>query len=162
VAARIRDGLGQLIEDTAMVAVGEHRWPDPDLPPEETLDRLQADYSAGAAEVDLAVLTPELRLAPGGQGELQVKVTSRLASELRGEAQLISPFGSWPLLGPWTQGFSAVPQASTILRFAVSVPATERPGSQWWALVKVMYFGRVRYTEAIGVIIAAAGTGPGN
>ena len=29
VAARIRDGLGHLIEDTAMVAVGERRWPDP-------------------------------------------------------------------------------------------------------------------------------------
>nr|MDQ2816299.1 hypothetical protein [Actinomycetota bacterium] len=159
VAARIRDGFGYLVEDTVMVAVGEHRWPDPDLPPEETIERLQADYSAGAAEVDVAVLTPELRLAPGGQGELQVQVSSRLASELRGEAQLVSPFGSWPLLGPWTQGFSAAPQASTILRFAVSVPATERPGSQWWALVKVMYFGRVRYSEAIPVIISAAGPG---
>jgi hypothetical protein len=162
VAARIRDEFGHLIEDTVMVAVGEHRWPDPDLSPEETLDRMQADYSAAAAEVDVAVLTPELHLAPGGRGELQVQVTSRLASELRGEAQLVSPFGSWPLLGPWTQGFSAVPQASTILRFAVRVPATERPGSQWWALVKVMYFGRVRYTEAIPVIISAASTGPGN
>jgi hypothetical protein len=42
------------------------------------------------------------------------------------------------------------------------VPATERPGSQWWALVKVMYFGRVRYTEAIPVIISAGDIGPGN
>ncbi|HEX3306841.1 MAG TPA: glycoside hydrolase family 38 C-terminal domain-containing protein, partial [Streptosporangiaceae bacterium] len=95
VAARIRDGLGHLVEDTAMVAVGERRWPDPALPAEETLELMQADYAAGAAEADVAVLTPGLRLEPGSDGELQVRVTSGLASELRGEAQLVSPFGSW-------------------------------------------------------------------
>jgi alpha-mannosidase len=152
VAARIRDDLGQLIEDTAMVAVGERRWPDPGLPPEEALELMQADYAAGAAEADVAVLTPELRLTPGSQGELQVRVTSGLASELHGEAQLISPFGSWEMLGPWTQGFSVAPGASTVLRFAVNVPVTARH-AQWWALVKVMYYGRVRYTEAIPVVI---------
>jgi hypothetical protein len=154
-AARIRDSLGHLIEDTAMVAVGERRWPDPHLPPEETLELMQADYRAGAAEVEVAVLTPELRLVPGGQDELQVRVTNRLASELHGEAQLVSPFGTWQMLGPWIQGFGADPQDSVILRFPVKAPATERPGSRWWALVKVMYFGRVRYTEAIGVIVGA-------
>ncbi len=156
-AARIRDSLGHLIEDTALVAVGERRWPDPNLPPEETLELLQADYRAGAGEVELAVLTPELRLVPGGQDELQVRVTNRLASELHGEAQLVSPFGTWQMLGPWIQGFGADPQDSVILRFPVQAAATERPGSRWWALVKVMYFGRVRYTEAIGVIVGAPG-----
>ena len=152
VAARIRDDLGHLIEDTAMVAVGERRWPDPDLPPEETLELMQADYSAGAAELDLAVLTPGLRLAPGDRGELLVRVTSGLASELHGEAQLVSPFGTWEMLGPWTQGFSIAPGASTVVRFTAGVPANARHG-QWWALVKVMYYGRVRYTEAIPVVI---------
>ena len=152
VAARIRDDLGQLVEDTAMVAVGERSWPDPALPPEEALELMQADYAAGVAEAEVAVLTPGLRLAPGGEGELQVRVTSGLASELRGEAQLVSPFGSWEMLGPWTQGFSVAPGASTVLRFAVHVPMTERH-AQWWALVKVMYYGRVRYTESIPVVI---------
>ena len=152
VAARIRDDLGQLVEDTAMVAVGERLWPDPALPPEDALELMQADYAAGAAEAEVAVLTPGLRLAPGSEGELQVRVTSGLASELRGEAQLVSPFGSWEMLGPWTQGFSVAPGASTVLRFAVHVPMTERH-AQWWALVKVMYYGRVRYTEAIPVVI---------
>jgi hypothetical protein len=154
VAARIRDDLGHLVEDTAMVAVGERRWPDPDLPPEEELELMQADYSAGAAEVDLAVLTPGLRLAPGDSGEMLVRVTSGVASELHGEAQLVSPFGTWEMLGPWTQGFSISPGESTVLRFAVSVPVSARH-AQWWALVKVMYYGRVRYTEAIGVAIEA-------
>ena len=106
VAARIRDGLGHLLEDTAMVAVGERRWPDPALPPEEALEVMQADYAAAAAEVDVAVLTPELNVAPGGRGEIVVNITSRLASELHGEAQVISPFGTWDALGPATQGFS--------------------------------------------------------
>jgi alpha-mannosidase len=157
VAARIRDEAGQVIEDTAMVAVGEERWPDRDLPPEESLERMQADYSASAAEVDLQVLTPELELPPGGRGELLVRVTSRLGSELHGEALLASPFGSWEVLGPWTQGFSIAPGQSTELRFAVSVPQTARPGARWWALAKVMYYGRVRYSEAIGVAVGPAG-----
>ena len=152
VAARIRDDLGHLVEDTAMVAVGERRWPDPDLPPEETLELLQADYVATAAELDLAVLTPELRLAPGGQGELLIRVTSGLASEVHGEAQLVSPFGTWEMLGPPAQGFSIEPGTSTVLRFAANVPVAARP-ARWWALVKVMYYGRARYTEAIPVVI---------
>jgi hypothetical protein len=135
-----------------MVAVGERRWPDPGLPPEEELELMQADYIAGAAEADLAVLTPELRLAPGGRGELLARVTSGLASELRGEAQLVSPFGTWEMLGPWTQGFTVAPGASTVLRFTADVPAAARPG-RWWALVKVMYFGRVRYSKAVPVLV---------
>jgi hypothetical protein len=153
VAARIRDPLGQLAEDVTMVAVGERRWPDPGLPPEEALDLMQADYRAGAAEVDLAVLTPEVRLTPGGQGELLVRVTSGLASVLHGEAQLVSPFGTWQMLGPPAQGFSAAPGASAVLRFGVSAPATARPGTRCWGLVKVMYYGRVRYTEAVPVSV---------
>jgi hypothetical protein len=153
VAARIRDGLGHLIEDTAMVAVGERRWPDPGLPPEESLEVMLADYTAGAAELGLDVLTPGLELAPGGEAELLVRVTSGLASELHGEAQLIAPFGTWEMLGPWTQGLRLAPGAETVLRFAVRAPATARPG-RWWALVKLMYYGRVRYTEAIGVVIS--------
>jgi alpha-mannosidase len=154
-AARIRDEHGHLIEDTAMVAVGEHRWPDPDLPPEQALELMLAEASAAAAEVELAVLTPQVRAAPGGRGELLVSVTSQLASQVRGEAQLVSPFGTWAMLSPRAQGFSAAPGEPAVLRFAVTVPATAQPGTTWWALVKVMYFGRVRYSPAIPVTVVA-------
>jgi alpha-mannosidase len=154
-AARIRDEHGHLIEDTAMVAVGERRWPDPALPPEEALELMQADFVAAAAEVELAVLTPELRLAPGGRGEVVVSVTSRLASEVHGEAQLVSPFGTWAMLSPLAQGFSAAPHEPAMLRFEVAVPSTARPGARWWALAKVMYFGRVRYSQVIPLNIVA-------
>jgi len=105
--------------------------------------------------VELAVLTPELRAAPGGQDELVVSVTSQLASEVHGEAQLVSPFGTWAMLSPPAQGFSATPAEPAMLRFGLTVPPTARPGARWWALVKVMYFGRVRYSTSIPVNIVA-------
>jgi hypothetical protein len=154
-AARIRDEHGHVIEDTVMVAVGERRWPDPALPPEEALELMQDDFIAAAAETELAALTPELRLAPGAQGELLVRVTSQLASEVHGEAQLVSPFGTWTMFSPLAQGFSTGPGEPAVLRFGITVPATARPGARWWALVKVMYFGRVRYSQAIPVNIVA-------
>ena len=154
VAARITDPSGLVIEDAVMVAVGEKRWPVRDLPPEEEMERMLADYAAGAAEVELAVLTPDVRLAAGEQGDLVVKVTSHLASELRGEAQLVSPFGTWELIGPGTQPVTLAPGASAELHYPVTIPATARPGSHWWALVKLMYFGRVWYTESVPISIA--------
>ena len=101
------------------------------------------------------MLTPELRLVPGGEGVIEVKVTNGLASGLHGEAQLVSPFGTWPLLGPWTQGFAAEPGGELTLGVTVTVPPTARPGQHWWALVKVMYFGRARYSEAASVTVVA-------
>ena len=154
-AARIRDEHGQVIEDTAMVAVGERRWPDPALPPEEALEVMQADFIAAAAEVELAVLTPELRLTPGSRDEVQVSVSTQLASETHGEAQLVSPFGTWDLFSPPAQGFSVTAREPAVLRFAVTVPAAARPGTRAWGLVKVMYFGRVRYSRAIVINIVA-------
>jgi hypothetical protein len=155
VAARTTDASGLVMEDAAMVGVGEKQWPDRDLPPEEAMERMLADYSASAAEVALEVLTPGVQLAPGQQGELIVRVTSHLASELRGEAVVVSPFGSWELIGPRTQAVTLAPETSAELRFLVTVPAIARPGSHWWTLVKFMYFGRVWYTESVPVTITA-------
>jgi hypothetical protein len=42
-----------------------------------------------------------------------------------------------------------------VLRFELAVPQTARPGARWWALVKVMYFGRVWYSKAIAVFVDA-------
>jgi alpha-mannosidase len=157
VAARITEAAGQVIEDTVMVAVGEKLWPVRDLEPEDAMERMLADYGAAAGEVVLTVLTPDVELTPGGQADLVVRVTSHLASELRGEALLVSPFGTWDLLGSTAQAVTLAPEASTELRYHLTAPATARPGSHWWGLVKLMYFGRVWYTEAVPVIVAPAG-----
>jgi len=156
VAARIRDGLGQELEDAALVTIGEPGGPDASLPPEELFFRLQADVQALNEEADLAAVTPDLRLAPGQRGELTVRVTSRLASQLRGEVQLVSPFGSWEATGPWTQAVRVDPGGESMVSFAVTVPATAATGWESWLLVKLMYFGRVRYSEAIPLIVASS------
>ncbi|MGC1753807.1 MAG: hypothetical protein WA805_11990, partial [Trebonia sp.] len=153
VAARIRDGLGQLLEDTALVTIGEPGAPDASQPPEELFFRLQSDVQGMAAEADLEVLTPELRLAPGERGELTVRVASHLASGLRGELQLISPIGTWRATAPWTQAVTVPPGGEAAASFAVTVPATAEPGWQSWLLVKLMYFGRVRYSQAVPLTV---------
>ena len=153
VAARIRDGLGQLLEDTALVTIGEPGAPDASQPPEELFFRLQSDVQGMVGEADLEVLTPELRLAPGERGELTVRVASHLASGLRGELQLISPIGTWRATAPWTQAVTVPSGGEAAASFAVTVPATAEPGWQSWLLVKLMYFGRVRYSRAVPLTV---------
>jgi len=127
--------------------------PDASLEPEELFFRLQSDVQGMTAEADLEVLTPELRLAPGERGELTVRVASHLASGLRGELQLISPIGTWRATAPWTQAVTVPPGGEASASFAVTVPATAEPGWQSWLLVKLMYFGRVRYSQAVPLTV---------
>jgi alpha-mannosidase len=155
IAAQVSDDLGQVIEDAAVLNAGGPGAPDLYRPHDEVLPLIGAETAATARELTLTVPTPRLRLAPGGTAELTVELASSMASPLRGEAQLISPFGSWESLGPWTQGFRIEPGGRASARFRVRIPAATRPGTQWWALVKVMYFGRVRYTEAVTVTVTA-------
>ena len=136
-----------------LVTIGEAGGPDPDLPPEELFFRLQSDVTALAGEADLEVLTPAVRLAPGERGSLDVRVASHLASQLRGEAQLISPVGTWQATGPWTQPVTLPAGGSAIVRFDVTLPATAEPGWESWLLVKLMYFGRVHYSEAVPLTV---------
>ena len=153
--ARITDGLGQALEDTALVTVGEAGGPDASLEPEELFFRLQSDVMALAGEADLELLTPELRLTPGAVGQLTVRVASHLGSQLRGEVQLVSPMGTWPTAGPWTQAVEAEPGGEATVSFTVTVPPTAEPGWESWLLVKLMYFGRVRYSPAARLIVTA-------
>ena len=106
-----------------------------------------ADLQAREAEVEVAVEPAVLEVAPGGHATLTVRLDNRTASVIRGESQLMSPFGTWHQVGLWTRGFTAGPGETVTVDYAVAVPAWARPGSHWWALAKVMYFGRVRYTE---------------
>jgi len=155
VAAQISDDLGQVIEDAAMVQAGGPGEPDLYVPLQELLPMIEASAAAATAELGLAVRTPDLRVAPGRSAQLAVELSNGLASPMRGEAQLISPFGSWESLGPWTQGFRIAPGGRATVTFRAGVPASARPGTQWWAVVKVMYFGRVRYSEAVPVTVTA-------
>lgn len=152
--ARIADGSGQVLEDAVLVSIGEPPAPALDLPLEELIPLYEADQQALAAELDLALLSPDVRLRPGGRGEIAVRLSNATASGIRGEAQLLMPFGCWEVTGrPWTQGFTADASASVTLTFTLAAPAAARPGQHGWALVKVMCFGRVRYSEPAAVTV---------
>jgi alpha-mannosidase len=152
VTARITDG-GQAFEDAVLVSVGEPAAPALDLPLNELFPLYLADQQKLAAELDLALLTSQLRLRPGEGGEIAVRLRNTTATQIRGEAQLVSPLGSWAEARPWTQGFAAEPGGELTLGITVTAAATARPGQHWWALVKVMYFGRVRYSESASVMV---------
>ena len=154
VAARIKDASGQVLEDTALVTIGEAGGPDPGQEPEELFFRLQSDVMALMGEADLELLTPALRLAPGEAGELTMRVSSHLGSQLRGEAQLVSPIGTWGATAPWTQAVEVVPGGETTVTFRVTIGATAEPGWNSWLLVKLMYFGRVHYSPAIPLTVS--------
>jgi hypothetical protein len=145
----VRDGAGNTLEDAALVTIGEPGEVTRDLPPEELFFRLQADTQALTAEADLAIQDDAILLPPGGRGQLRVQVTSSLASELRGELQLISPLGTWESTGPWTQAVTVAPGGTAACGFDVAVPATATPGWESWLLVKLMYFGRARYSQPV-------------
>jgi hypothetical protein len=133
--------------------------PSADQRGDEFIERYFADEQATAAELEITVASRELVLRPGGHGEVAVRLANGTAAGLRGEAQLVSPFGSWGQARPWTQGFAVGPGQDVTLRYSVTAAPAARHGQAWWVLIKVMYFGRVRYTEAIACSVADSSPG---
>ncbi len=132
--ARIRDDLGQVLEDVVTVDVGPASATDP---------------------LGVTIVSEPLRLRPGGEGEITVQLRNDAAAPINGEAQLTSPYGTWGpaadvQIGPWTCGFEVDPGATVRVPFTVRTSAAAKPGA-WWALVKVMYFGHLHYTETVAV-----------
>ena len=153
VTAEIDEPSGQVIEDSALLAIGQPPTPRLDLPLPEVVAMQQATETALAGEADVSLVSPTLAIRPGGTDTIAVLVRNRTESVIHGEAQLISPFGSWRETGPWTMGFDLGPATDRTLHFDVRIPAAARPGEQWWAIVKVMYFGRLQYSEPVEVTI---------
>jgi hypothetical protein len=108
----------------------------------------------GDLEVELT--SRDLELNPGQQGEIVVGLRNLTLDEVRGELQVISPFDTWEMITPWTKGFAIGGEEETTLTVTVSPPHGARP-AEYWALVKVMYFGRLHYTEALRVRIGGGG-----
>ena len=100
------------------------------LPLDELLLMIEAGAAATTGELSLTVRTRELRLSPGSTAELAVELASGMASELRGEAQLVSLFGSWTA-GPWTQGFRISPVAARRSGSGAVTRLRPWPGTQW-------------------------------
>jgi alpha-mannosidase len=153
VTAQIDEPSGQVIEDSALLAIGQPPAPRLDLPLPDVVAMQQAAETALAGEADVSLVSPALAIRPGGAGAVAVLIRNQTDSVIRGEAQLISPFGSWRETAPWTTGFELAAGGDRTLQFDVRIPATARPGEQWWAIVKVMYFGRLQYSEPVEVTI---------
>jgi alpha-mannosidase len=173
VAARIVDG-GQSHEDVLAVDLRDGsaaRTTDPTVRTTSLglaihrallTSGLEGDGST-AADVDDAPLGDELlvevlgrtiSVAAGRRSSLSVSLRNCIAGEVHGEVQIISPYDTWDFIHPWSQGFSVGPGEDTIAEFDVAPPLGTTPGA-WWALAKVMYFGRLQYTRAVEVRIAA-------
>ena len=177
VGARITDEAGQTHEDVVTVdlrsgedGTGPHaapgarsgalEWaveralttagigPEPDAP-----THLGARHDPGG-ELRVELLETGLTVTPGERATLRVSLSNSAASEIRGEAQILSPHETWTTIRPWTQGFAVNPGGETVLGFAVEPPRDVAAGT-YWALVKVMYFGRRVYTSSVPVRILA-------
>jgi alpha-mannosidase len=134
VAVQIEDAEGQIHEDVA------------------TIDFRSSASLAPGGELEIELITKGIRLVPGEKSRIDLRVRNAAASAIRGEAQLLSPFDVWSMMSPWTQGFEVAGGAETELSFSVDIPRHCSPGS-YWSLVKIMYFGRIHYTEALPIEI---------
>jgi hypothetical protein len=105
-------------------------------------------------ELLVELLDQGIAVAPGERASLRLSLRNCVASEIRGEAQVISPYDTWDFIGPWTQGFAVDAGEATIVDFDIAPPPGTPPGD-WWALVKIMYFGRLHYTQSVAVRIVA-------
>jgi hypothetical protein len=147
------DVAGQVVEDSTLLAIGQPSHPGRGLPPDQAQAMRDAADTALEGELDLSLVSPAAAIRPGGAGEVEVLIRNRTDTAVRGEAQLISPYGSWAQTRPWTAGFALAAGAEETLRFDIAIPAAGRSGEQWWAIIKAMYFGRVQYSEPIEVTV---------
>ncbi|BEL04763.1 NEW3 domain-containing protein [Actinoplanes sichuanensis] len=128
ITARIRDPYGQLLEDVTVIAA---TGPDAELSPSA------------------------LTIAPGSTATLSLHLHNPTGTPLRGEAQLLSPFGTWGdttddlSVQPWIQGYDLPADAGTTLTFTVRARPSARPNARWWALARLTALGHVTYTAAI-------------
>jgi hypothetical protein len=110
----------------------------------------EGDDDMPGEEVLAELLDRAVAVSPGQRASLRLSIRNCVAGQIRGEAQIISPYDTWGFIHPWTQGFAVEPGEQTVVEFSVA-PPPGTPAGAWWALIKVMHFGRLLYTESIPV-----------
>ena len=149
--AQIDEPSGQVIEDSALLAIGQPPPPRLDLPLPEVVAMQQAAETALAGEADVSLVSPTLAIRPGGTGAIEVLVRNRTAvgHPRRGAAHLaIRQLARDGAMDDWLR--ARPPADQRPCGSTCAIPATARPGEQWWAIVKVMYFGRLPVQRAGG------------
>ncbi|GAA4564157.1 NEW3 domain-containing protein [Planotetraspora kaengkrachanensis] len=154
-AARI-DHDGQNVEDVATIAVGDLSafLPVPGEIPEDWA-AAQGTTAATARDTGLSVdvVSTTVRVAPGGRAVLEVTLANRTRGEIRGELQVVSPWGTWDAVTAPVRGFTLAAGATDTAAFDVTVPRDADPGA-YWALAKVMWFGRCQYAPTVELVVA--------
>ncbi|MEU1287472.1 NEW3 domain-containing protein [Kitasatospora sp. NPDC005856] len=148
---------GQQIEDVVTIAVGElpDLLPVPgDTPEDWTIAQGTKAVVGRDTGLDVAVSHEALRLTPGVRATLSLTLTNRTRGEIRGELQLVSPWGTWEAIADPVRGFTVPAATSTTVDFAIAAPESADPGSSW-ALAKVMWFGRCQYAPTVALVVEA-------
>jgi hypothetical protein len=116
-----------------------------------TVPGLRGGGVSGGA-VDMRVETLALAVRPGRRTVLRAVLVNRYRSPVNAVAHLVGPVDTWPLTPVPVVEKRLDADAVERLEFPVVVPADARPGS-WWLLVKLMYAGRVAYTESVRLTV---------
>jgi alpha-mannosidase len=145
VAAALTDPHGGATEDVVVLTIGEASA-DPLL---EATPPLEADPL-----LDVRIEQESIEVAAGDSVVVHALVRNHAHSPVRGELQLISPYGTWDALGPWSQGFEVPADGTARIPLRIAPDRTARPG-RWWFLAKVMAFGHVSYTAASSLEVVA-------
>ncbi|MGW1177307.1 glycoside hydrolase family 38 N-terminal domain-containing protein [Kitasatospora sp. NPDC002543] len=148
---------GQRIEDVVTVAVGDlpGLLPVPgDAPEDWTIAQGTKAGTGRDTGLDVEVAQETLRIAPGGRAALAVTLTNRTRGEIRGELQLVSPWGAWEAVADPLRGFTVPAGGALVVEFPITVPESADPGSSW-ALAKVMWFGRCQYAPTVALVVEA-------
>ncbi|MER6301881.1 glycoside hydrolase family 38 C-terminal domain-containing protein [Kitasatospora sp. NPDC001539] len=148
---------GQQIEDVVTIAVGDlpELLPVPgDTPDDWTAAQGTAAVGGRDTGLSVGVSSESLRIAAGGGATLGLTLTNRTRGEIRGELQLVSPWGTWDAIADPVRGFTVPAGRSVTADFAVAVPESADPGA-YWALAKVMWFGRCQYAPTVALVVEA-------
>ncbi|MFJ2191329.1 NEW3 domain-containing protein [Kitasatospora sp. NPDC087861] len=148
---------GQEIEDVVTIAVGElpGLLPVPGDAPEDWTAAQGTKAEAGRdTGLSVTVSDETLRLTPGDRTTLTLTLTNRTRGEIRGELQLVSPWGTWEAIADPVRGFTVLAESSTTVDFEIAAPESTDPGA-YWALAKVMWFGRCQYAPTVALEVEA-------
>jgi alpha-mannosidase len=126
---------GQVVEDVVTVSVPG--------PPGGSVSR---------GQVSVLLDTPAVAVRPGGRAVLRAVLENRFRSPVHAVAHLVGPVDTWELTPRRAAGVRIDADDTVRLDFPIVAPADARPGS-WWLLVKVMYAGRVGYTDSVRLTV---------
>ncbi|WP_035840298.1 glycoside hydrolase family 38 N-terminal domain-containing protein [Kitasatospora azatica] len=148
---------GQRVEDVATIAVGELPALLPvagELP--EGWTQAQGTRADTGRDTGLSVdvASTSLSLTPGASSQLTLLLHNRTRGEIRGELQLVSPWGSWEWIDTPVRGVVIAPGEHLTVSFEVTPPPDAEPGTAW-AVAKVMWFGRCQYAPTVELGVMA-------